>query len=117
MTKKSDNDSASGAFVQVYQGNDATESYLIRDWLTRNGIHADVRGFDLLTASGEIPFGQQWPTLWVAQRNVDAARKLIDSYSEPVQLEAVWTCTACEEVNEPNFASCWSCSVEKPGIQ
>ena len=92
------------------------DAYLVRHWLERNGIPCHLRG-DLSSIRGEIPIPEAWPTVWVhadAEAQALDVLKLLDT---PTLVHPKWTCDVCNEVNEPNFASCWSCSADRPDVR
>lgn len=67
--------------------------------------------------AGEVPFTETWPELWI-HRDEDWAQA--KSLLQPLRASRTahqqdstehpdWTCAACGEHNEGNFALCWSC--------
>ena len=98
--------------ICVYRGNDATEAYLVRDWLERNGVVAWVRGGALLGALGQLPFREAWPSVWVHARDEANAKDAVRVYRGPALVHPPWRCQRCGEENGPAFASCWSCGAE-----
>jgi hypothetical protein len=102
--------------VKVYQGLGPTDAYLLRDWLQRNGITAEVRGESLMSLRGDVPLGQAWPALWVPPGEKTRTELLIAEFEGPVLVHPHWRCGACAEENGPNFASCWSCGAVRPDI-
>lgn len=101
--------------ICVYKASGATDAYLVRHWLERNGIVALVRD-GLLSVRGELPIGVSWPTVWVAPADRERAEEAIRAYTGPVLVHPPWKCPGCEEINEPNFGSCWSCGQDRPGL-
>ena len=106
---------SSGGLVRIYRATGPTDAYLLRDWLERNGVRAQVRGESLMSLRGEVPIGEAWPTLWVAEANVERAEQLMRQFEGPTLVHPPWQC-ACGEENAPNFASCWDCGRDRPGI-
>jgi hypothetical protein len=109
-------DAGSGSWVQVHRGHGPTDAYLIRDWLMRNGLLAEVRGESLMSLRGDVPVGEAWPTVWVPPQQRDRARQLIRDFEGPTLVHPSWQCPACGEENGPNFASCWSCGADRPDL-
>lgn len=103
-------------WVQVYQATGPTDAYLIRDWLHRNRLEAQVRGESLMSLRGDVPVGEAWPTVWVPEPRATEARALIETFEGPVLVHPPWRCPACGEENGPNFGSCWSCGADRPGL-
>ena len=103
-------------WVKVYQGLGPTDAYLLRDWLTRNGVDAEVRGESLMSLRGDVPLGQAWPTLWVPPAQQPQAKLLIVEFEGPSLVHPHWACTGCGEENGPTFGSCWSCGAVRPDL-
>lgn len=101
--------------VRVYQATGPTDAFLVKHWLERNGLVVHVQG-DLLSARGEIPIGESWPTLWVPRADVARAEELVERFFGPTLVHPIWRCAVCGEDNEPNFASCWSCDADRPDV-
>ena len=82
--------------------------------LAQAGIACEVRNDRLGGIAGEIPFVECWPELWVRHAG-DAlrARGLLDEALRPAQAAESWTCPACGELIEPQFAQCWHCATDR----
>lgn len=102
--------------MRVYQGSGPTDAYLIRDWLHRNDIPAQVRGEGLMSLRGEVPVWEAWPAVWTPQPEAERARDLIEGFFGPTLVHPSWQCARCGEENAPNFASCWSCGADRPAL-
>ena len=105
-----------GEFVRILDGVDPIEPYLIRDMLIQAGVHAVVRGFDRLTAMGDIP-ANSWPNVWVPPHQAEKARELVDRFIRPEKKVEAWLCTNCQEENPGEFGSCWNCGADSPFIK
>ena len=81
-----------------------------RNLLESQGIASQIRNEHLATIAGEIPFFETWPELWVVRDlDYDRARQLIDGATADESPATPWTCPACGEENEGQFAACWNC--------
>jgi hypothetical protein len=100
----------------IYRGNGPTDAYLVHHWLDRNGIFAQVRGEHRMGLRGDIPIPDAWPSIWVRNEDRDAAEAAIRTFNAPRAVHPRWICPACQEDNEPNFDSCWSCDGDRPGV-
>lgn len=67
--------------------------------------------------AGEVPFTETWPELWVHRdRDEQEAKALLQPLrdsrlaqtADDASLPA-WECSQCGELNEGQFALCWSC--------
>lgn len=106
----------SKAWVRAYQGSGPTDAYLVRDWLQRNGVSAEVRGESLMTLRGDIPITEAWPTVWVPPDLHARARELVTEFHGPTLVHPDWKCPRCGEENAPTFGSCWSCGTDSPHL-
>ena len=68
-------------------------------------------------ASGEIPFAECYPELWVmGDEELARAREILDDWqSKEVEQQQSWTCQRCGEENEGQFSSCWRCGWVETG--
>lgn len=98
--------------IRIYQGQGHTDAYLVRDWLVRNGIPAQVRGENRLGAMGQIPLPEAWPGVYVAPEHRDGALAFLEAFNGPTLVHPEWSC-ACGEANGPAFGSCWSCGADR----
>jgi Putative prokaryotic signal transducing protein len=83
-----------------------------RALLESHGIPGRIRNEFLAGAAGELPPTDCWPELRVAARWAPEARELISAAEAPVVDAADWTCPACGEYVERQFAVCWNCGRE-----
>lgn len=96
---------------KIHTAESLIEIAHLRNLLEAAGIACQIRNDRLLGALGEIPFVDCWPELWLAdERDALRAKGLIDAYLRPADDAESWTCTACGEIIEGQFAECWHCS-------
>ncbi len=107
---------------KLYTGRDSMEAHFVCSLLEAEGIRASVLGEILGMARGDLPLTQETlPSVWVNVEDLDRAatvlaRVLKHSPPEPpvpTTLES-WTCPACCEVIEGQFAVCWNCQTPRP---
>lgn len=78
--------------------------------LESEGIASRIKNEHLGSIVGELPFVEVWPELWVINDlDFDRAKQLIDADIVDESPQTSWTCRKCGEVNEGQFAACWSC--------
>lgn len=104
---------------RIDTAQNVTEAHFVRDLLESQGLVVTVRGEDLWGASGELPFVDAWPTVWVLDDDREAeAQELGAQYeatkASPSPAAATWRCTQCGQELEPQFTTCWACGTEKP---
>ena len=105
-----------GRFEKAFQGVDRFEPYLIRDWLVKNRIVAEVRGFDLGTM-GALPNFEEFPSVWVRAEEVENATRLIAAFERPDTSAIPWDCPDCQEESPGEFGSCWNCGADNPKLR
>jgi Putative prokaryotic signal transducing protein len=102
---------------KVFTAPNGTEAHFVRGLLEAAGLVVTVRGEDLWGASGELPFVDVWPTIWVLDDTREAeARAVIEQYEATKDAPAAgepWRCVCGQDV-EPQFTTCWSCGAERP---
>ena len=87
----------------------------LKSFLENEGIPCLVRNEDLSMATGEIPFQETLPQLWILN-DVDypKAYELVEAWrSAPVETHSQWLCTDCGETIEGQFTSCWKCGKQR----
>jgi hypothetical protein len=98
---------------KVHSSESMVEIAHLRNVLESDGIACVVRNERLAGAMGEIPFVECWPELWVREPGQALrARGLIDEALRPAAACEPWTCPACSERIEGQFAQCWRCGRE-----
>ena len=81
--------------------------------LESEGIPCQIRNEYLGGIAGEMPLQEIWPELWVINDiDADRAKQLIDAAIVDESPHVNWKCRQCGEVNEGQFAACWSCGTE-----
>ena len=88
---------------------------LLKDLIEKPFIPCVTRNEYLSAASGEIPFTECYPELWVLNdedypRAKEILERCLASQSETA---GSWHCPRCEEEIEGQFASCWKCGTER----
>jgi hypothetical protein len=96
------------------------DAHLLQAYLEAEGIPVEVQGGLEHAVRGELPW---WPGLAPALLIPDPADRqralaLVQAFrdrQEPGPAGPPWTCPACGETHEPQFADCWSCGGARPG--
>ncbi len=101
------------SMFKLYDASNLTEAHLLLDLLTQAGIEAKILNAFAQGASGEIPFGQAYPEIWLEDENdLARARAIIHEYeTTPVTTDWIF-CRRCGERNPANFELCWHCGNE-----
>ena len=99
--------------LKFYDASNITEAHLLLDLLSQAGIQARILNTYAQGATGEIPFGQAYPEIWLQEENdISRARTIINEY-EKTPATSDWVfCRQCGERNPANFELCWECGEE-----
>jgi hypothetical protein len=99
---------------RLYGSDDRMLVGHLREVLEAQGIACVVRNEFLGGGAGELPPNECWPELWVVEdADWTRARALVDAQLLPAATEP-WTCPACGETVEGQFAQCWNCGGAAP---
>lgn len=103
--------------TKVYTSQDRVLVGHVRNVLDSHGIRTKLRNDFLAGASGEIPFVETWPEIWLIDDNdVVRARALIaELLAEADKPGPAWTCKECGETVGGQFGECWNCGARHPG--
>ncbi len=84
--------------------------------LESEGIPTLVKNLGASVGTGEIPFTEVFPELWVVNdEDYDRALALLEAYQPPDTTGLTdWTCPQCGERVEKEFGECWNCSTLRP---
>ena len=95
---------------KLYDASNLTEAHLLLALLNQAGIEATILNTFAQGATGEIPFGQAYPEIWLQDKNdIKRARVIIHEYEiTPATMEWIF-CRQCGERNPANFELCWHC--------
>ena len=103
--------------TEVFVAKHPTEAHLVAEFLIAQGIATEVRGEALFGVRGDVPPSPSTlPTVWVDDDRAEEARQILataDTVPTGGQAGA-WTCPACGEPVEAQFAACWKCGTPAP---
>lgn len=97
--------------IHLYTCENMIEAQQVLDALQQQHIKAEIVNQNLSSLTGEVPFTETWPKIWIV--NVEdefLARKILDDLKilrEKSHLDIF--CRKCGEKNPGNFSSCWNC--------
>ena len=102
--------------TRIHRAQHLVEATHIRNLLDSAGIATFLRNENLVRLSGEVPFDQCWPEVWVADdSDVNAALRLLDDLrGSATRWGPAWTCMHCDEWLEGQFTACWHCGAQRP---
>ncbi len=96
--------------VRLYAAANLQEAQLLAGMLAQAGIESRIFNQHSQGALGEIPLGETYPELWLAdERDLGLAQKLLSAYERPVDSTQELPCGRCGESNPVNFSLCWRC--------
>jgi len=94
---------------RVYLAGNLLEAQLIADTLAGLSIANHIFNANAVGATGELPFSQTWPEVWVVDDTLETrARDVIATLDTPASSPDK-VCPHCGEHNPGNFLSCWQC--------
>jgi hypothetical protein len=99
--------------IKVFEDFDITQVAHYQSVLESNGIDTFMKNQFGTSGSGEIPFIEVVPELWVLNASDEKqARSLIAELQGPDTGEPTgpWECAACGTPQEAVFTHCWKCS-------
>jgi Putative prokaryotic signal transducing protein len=100
--------------MRLYRAQHLVEASHIKNLLDSAGIRAFLRNENLVRLSGEVPFDQTWPEVWIEDDALaDEARALIGDIRTSQRHSPAWNCSACGESLEGQFSACWHCGTER----
>lgn len=89
------------------------EAGFLRGLVEAAGIEVQVRSMELWTAAVEIYYSEgARPSLWVPERNLQAARRVLQQRGASAG-QGAWTCPGCGERLEGQFTACWHCGTAR----
>ena len=95
---------------KIYTANDLIEANIILDLLENAYIPARLFNIYAQGSTGEIPFTQTYPEVWVGRDpDFERGRKLITAYEQAPSETTTFTCPSCHEENPYHFQLCWRC--------
>jgi hypothetical protein len=103
--------SESNVIRKLITCKNVAQAGLLKGLLTGSGIACEIRGEYLSMATGELPFTECYPELWVSgDEDFNRAKEILDEWeSKEVKQQESWICQGCGEENEGQFSSCWKC--------
>ena len=103
--------------IKVFEDFDIALVGHYQSVLESNDIPTFMKNQFGTSGSGELPFVEVVPQLWVLnETDVDRARALINELRHPdrEELSQAWKCTECGTPQEAAFTHCWKCSAARP---
>jgi hypothetical protein len=101
--------------VKFYAAANLQEAQILSGMLAHAGIESQIFNQHSQGALGEIPFGETYPEIWLADEcDLGLAQKLLNVYEQPVDATQERTCGHCGESNPANFSLCWHCGTSLP---
>lgn len=101
---------------RIFSSPNLIEVTQLKHALERARIACFVRNEILSGLTGEIPFAESTPELWIQEDNdLAEAMRIKSDWQAPSSKVAGdnWVCPDCGETSEPQFDSCWKCGRSK----
>ena len=99
--------------LKLYDASNLPEAHLLLGLLSQAGIAAQILNTYAQGATGEIPFGQAYPEIWLENEDdKPRAQAIISDYESTPKITDWVFCRQCGERNPANFELCWQCGKE-----
>ena len=96
---------------RVYSSEILANAWNIKNVLEQNDIEAVIKNENLFSVSGEVPFIECMPEVWVKPLYFERAKQIIAELGDMSEEDGPdWTCAGCGESNLSNYSICWSCN-------
>ena len=100
----------------LYSSLNLHEIHHLKNLLETEGIHCHIKNELLSRLSGEIPFTECAPQLWLRdERDLDRARQIVSDFGRDPAAAPNWRCPECGETLEGQFSACWHCGAWRQG--
>ena len=98
---------------RVYSASDLVDARLLADSLADAHIRTHLFNASAMGAMGDLPFGETWPEVWIAdERDLARARALVAAHAARRSASGSVHCGACGEDSPSNFGCCWNCGAD-----
>ena len=97
----------------VYSASSISLVSTYQNILEGNGIRCRIKNEFLSAGSGEIPFTECWPQLFVDDADFAEAKRIVEGALSVKEMIA-WKCGSCGEEIEGQFTECWKCGNSRP---
>ncbi len=98
---------------RVYSAGDIVDARLLADALADVQIQTHLFNASAVGAMGDLPFGETWPEVWIAdERDLARARAVVAAHAARRAAIGSAHCGACGEDSPSNFGCCWSCGAD-----
>ncbi len=95
---------------KVYSTEILANAWNIRNVLEQHDIESVVKNENLFSVSGEVPFLECLPEVWVKPLYFARATQIIAEIENSLEDSGPdWVCNDCGESNLSNYSICWSC--------
>ena len=96
--------------LKVFSAGNLQDAYLILGLLTEAGIETQILNEFAQGGTGEIPFTQAYPEIWlVNESDINNAKEIIASFEQRPGNVGTCVCKKCSEPNPDTFEVCWRC--------
>jgi hypothetical protein len=98
---------------RVYSASDLVDARLLADSLDDARIRTHLFNANAVGAMGDLPFGEAWPEVWVAdERDFERALAIVAAHASRPASRGSVRCAGCGEDNPSNFDCCWNCGTD-----
>lgn len=96
--------------LKVFSAGNILDAYLVQSLLTEVGIETQILNEFAQGGTGEIPFTQAYPEIWlINERDAASAKIIITQFEQRPHETGTSVCKNCAEPNPDTFEVCWCC--------
>lgn len=96
--------------IKVFEDFDYMRVGQLQSLLEANGIETFLKNQFGFGGTGELPFIETVPQLFVLhEKDVERAKVVIAEETAAIEPRGPWACPSCKEENEGSFSHCWNC--------
>lgn len=98
---------------RVYSASDLVDARLLADALAGERIRTHLFNASAVGATGDLPFGETWPEVWIDdERDLARAHDIVAAHAARRDQPGSLRCAACGEDSPASFDCCWQCGAD-----
>ena len=96
--------------LKIFSAGNLQDAYLLQSLLIEAGIETKILNEFAQGGSGEIPFTQAYPEIWLINAgDTERAKLIITQFESRPHEVGTNVCKNCDEPNPDTFEVCWRC--------
>lgn len=96
--------------LKIFSAGNLQDAYLLQSLLIEAGIEIKILNEFAQGGTGEIPFTQAYPEIWLINDcDINKAKEIITAFEQRPNDIGNCVCKKCGEPNPDTFEICWRC--------